>query len=122
MLSYPKGSGVVPIVVGPFTNAAVLDFNLPDGIIVGISFSTIAVTGSPTTVTATVIDGGTLSVATALTQTAKAVTEATMPAAGISINAATERALNVAITFAGGSSPTWSGTITVHFIPGAVAS
>jgi len=120
MLSYPKGSGVVPIVI-PLSDAAVLDFNLPDGIIVGISFSTIATTGSPTTAVATVIDGGTLSIATTLTQTAKAITEATMPSGNVSIDSAAERAINVAVTFTGGSTPHWSGTITVHFIPGAVS-
>lgn len=120
MNSYPKGSGVQAIVI-PLDNTRDLHFNLPDGIIVGVAYSTTATTGSPTTVTSTLTDGGTLSVATAITQTAAAITEATMPSGNISIDAATERALKIAITFSGGSSPTWKGAVTLHYIPGAVA-
>ncbi len=118
--NYPVGFSVVPVVV-PLDSARDIDFILPQGKVVGIHYVTTATTGSPTTVTATLTDtqGTPLSIATTITQTAAAVTDAAIPAAGMSLSDAQKQQLKIAITFSGGSTPTWKGSVTILVSVGA---
>lgn len=117
---YPAGAEVVPVVV-PLDNTRDEYFTLPQGKVMGIHYTTLATTGSPTTVTATLTDQQStpLSIATAVTQTAAAVTDATLPAAGMSLNSALKQTLKIAITFTGGSTPSWKGSVTILLAVGA---
>ena len=111
---FPTGSNIVPIVI-PVDGTRDVNAVLPDCQVVGIHYITLATTGTPTTVTATVTDkqSTALSIETAVTQTADAVTDATMPTAGMVIDDDNTRRVKCAITFDGGTTPTWKGSITL---------
>ncbi len=111
---FPAGVEVIPVVV-PLDNARAEYITLPQGKVQGIHYTTSATTGDPTAVTATLTDQQStpLSIATTVTQTAAAVTDATLPAAGMSLNAATKQTLKIAVTFTGGTTPTWKGSVTI---------
>lgn len=120
LTNFPAGAGVIPVVV-PLDNTRQEHITLPQGKVMGIHYTTLATTGSPTTVTATLTDlqSTPLSIATTVTQTAAAVTDATLPAAGMSLNAAEKQTLKIAVTFSGGTSPTWKGSVTILLAVGA---
>lgn len=120
LTNFPAGAGVIPVVV-PLDGTRNEYITLPQGKVMGIHYTTLATTGSPTTVTATLTDQQStpLSIATAVTQTAAAVTDATLPAAGMSLNAAAKQTLKIAVTFTAGSSPTWKGSVTILLAVGA---
>lgn len=119
MKHFPANSGV-QLISFPLDGTRVDSLVLPNGRIQGVSFVTAATTGSPTSVTITLADNASTPYtnATVITQTAKAITEATMPTAGWGIDADTERVITVTTAFVGGSSPTWKGTLLVQFSPG----
>lgn len=113
--NFPTGVLVVPIVV-PISDARETILSLPYGKVQAIEYCSTAATGSPTKVTVTLTDAQDtpLSIATDVTATAGAVTGASLPDAGMTINSDKTRVLKLAVTFTGGSTPHWDGAVTIQ--------
>ena len=92
--NFPTGVLVVPIVV-PISDARDTIISLPYGKVQAIEYCSTAATGSPTKVTVT-------------------LTDAALPAAGMTINSDKTRTVKLAVTFMGGSTPHWNGAVTLQ--------
>jgi hypothetical protein len=119
--NYPTGVVAIPIVV-PLSDARDIYITVPNGKVEAIQFVTTATTGTPTKATVTITDAQDtpLSIATDVTQTAAAVTDATLPAAGMTIDSDKKRKIKIAVTFTDGTTPHWTGAVTLQLLQGVV--